>query len=111
MLEQIVHGFEIAGKSVAGDDSNAGRRGDGHGPEGLAGVDIGNMHLHRRDGGAAQSIIDGVAVMRVGPRVDDDAAEAGPGGLDSVDKRALMVRLEQLHLAAHGGGVLVNQFT
>ena len=64
--------------------------------EGLAGGDVGDVHLHRRNCGRLEGVENCDARVRVGGGVHHDAVDAvEPRLLDAVDDGALMVGLEK----------------
>ena len=55
--------------------------------------------------------MEGVAVMGVGPGVDDDGVIAARGLLDGIDEGPLRVALEKGGGVAPGGGGVTNKFS
>jgi hypothetical protein len=69
--------------------------------EGLAGLHVGHVQFHHRDGQHRQCIADGVAVVGPGTGVDEHsigALQLGP--VDTLAHRALIVGLEAFQLRA-----------
>ena len=64
--------------------------------EGLAGVNVGNVHFYKGQRYAAEGVADGDAGVGVGTGVDDDAAGIAAGGVDALDDGAFAVALEVL---------------
>jgi hypothetical protein len=90
---------------MAHDLGPAGRSGDGDAAEGLPPVDVAEVDLYRRDADGQQGVIDGVAVVGIGPGVDDDAVIHPVGGLYLVNERPFVVALADVHPDVPGGGI------
>ena len=69
-------------------------------PEALALLNIGEMHLHRRERHGLERVENGDARVRIRRGIDDDAVHPSESGLDGIDDRALVVGLEKLALRA-----------
>ena len=66
--------------------------------EGLALLDVGNVHLDRGEVDRGQSVLKGPAVVGQGPGVYHQAIDPGTGLVDPVDQLAFVVRLKCLDL-------------
>lgn len=62
--------------------------------ERFAGIHVGEVYLYRGQFGGRDGVPDGVAVVRVGPRIDEQAIGPSPRIVDGVDNAALVVGLE-----------------
>ena len=76
-------------------------------PEGLPLTDIRQVYLHRRNIYRPQSIVNGIAVMGIGCRVDDDTVIDPRRLLNGVDDSSLVIALEAVRLPAVGGGIVL----
>ena len=65
------------------------------------------MYLHRRNIYRPQSIVNGIAVMGIGCRVDDDTVIDPRRLLNGVDDSSLVIALEAVRLPAVGGGIVL----
>ena len=102
-------GDYLAIVTLAIDLPHAGGGGHRHGPEGLPLVDVADVDLIGGDAHRLQGVQDGVAVVGVGPGVDDDGVVRPVGGVDGVDDGPLVVGLPAVGGGAAGGGVLPDQ--
>ncbi len=75
--------------------------------EGLAPVNIRQMHFDEGQGHACEGIAQGHAGVREGPGIDDDEGGAvGAGRVNAVNQGAFMVALKRGERGAAPGGVL-----
>ena len=93
---------------MANDLSPAGRGRYRHLSERFPLTDIRQVYLHRRDIYRPQSIVNGIAVMGIGRRVDDDAIIDPRRLLNGVDDSPLVIALEAVRLPAVGGGIVLH---
>src|SRR5207302_9315440 len=93
-----LHGEYVPVEAEACDHSPRGTRGDAAGAELLAGVDVGDVHLHHRHRERLETIVEGKRVVRERARVDDDPGRGRRLLLQEVDDLAFVVALEQRHL-------------
>src|SRR6266851_2598826 len=97
-LSQIVQRQQVAGESQPADDGMGGRGGDRAMSELLPGEDLGDMDLDYRLGKPPQGVVERVAGVPQRPGVDDH--RVGVALLfDLVDQGALVIRLEEDHVA------------
>ena len=68
-------------------------------PEFLPGMHIGHMHFHAGQTGRSDRIADGIAVMGIRARVDDDTVTIVNGGVNTVNERAFGIGLEAYALS------------
>ena len=79
MVEEEVGGGGVAGAAESGDLADAGGRDDGAAAEGLAGVDVGEVHLDGGEGDRFKGVVEGDRGVGVGACVEDDARWRGGG--------------------------------
>ena len=65
-------------------------------PEGLAGEDVGEMHLDHRQADGADGVVEGDRGVAVGAGIEHDAARRAGRLLDPVDQHALVVALAEI---------------
>src|SRR4029079_12308704 len=82
---------QVPGPAKAADRSHDDRPEHRMMSPGFARVDVGDVHLHRRQPDGGDGVGDRVAVMRVGASVDDDPVGPAPGLLDGIDDGSLTV--------------------
>src|SRR5690349_11404502 len=99
MSQGRVQTQRIASWAETADEPDASRRGQRRVPEWLAGVDVGEMHLHRRQRANFERVANRNAGMRIAARVDDDGGKPVAGRrLDAGDDLPLQVALPAFHL-------------
>ena len=104
LIQEMIHGPEVAVEAQPVDLAHAGGGGDGNGPEGLPLVDVADVDLVGGDVHRLQRVQNGVAVVGVRAGVDDDGVVHAVGGVDLVDDGPLVIGL----IAAGGGAVLLR---
>ena len=69
-------------------------------------MNVGQMHLHRRQADRRNGVPDGIAVMGVGSGINHDSVLGAVGLMDPVDQRSLMVGLKNFKLNPQLLGIL-----
>ena len=101
-----IHGQAVARRTQPQDHAFGEVREIGVVAEGLAPVDVGQVHFDEGQGNARKGIAQGHAGVREGARADDDELGAvGARGLHAVDQHAFVVALEGAQRGAAAGGV------
>src|SRR6266849_568423 len=98
-LSQIVQRQQVPGESQPADDGMGGRGGDRAVPELLPGEDLRDVDLDHRLGKPTEGVVERVAGVTQCARVDDDRVGVALL-LDLVDQGALVIRLEEDHVAS-----------
>ena len=110
MIQQMVHGFDVALGAMAADGKAAGGTQVADLAKVFALADIGNVDFYCWYCYRFESVQQSHGSMGVSSWVDDNAVRRAIGRLDRIDDRALVVGLD-VHLDAALGGMGLNQLT
>jgi len=104
VIDQPLQGQAVAGGPEAADHPQGLVGQIGVVAKGLAGVDVAQVHLHKRDRHGQQGITQGDGGVGVGAGIDQQAFALAPGRLDAIHQDPLVVALEALQLGPQGLG-------